>query len=347
MAATLIRVGLAGAAGYTGMELLRLLARHPCARLELATSRTGQGRPVAELFPHLRGVLELELSPPEDERLQQCDLVFFAASSGSAMRQVPALLERGVRVIDLSADFRLRSAEIWEQWYQSEHLCPDLLEQAVYGLPELYRDQIAGASLVANPGCYPTASILALAPFLERDVIDPGHLLVDAKSGVSGAGRQPAAERMYAEVSGSVHAYAVAGHRHHPEICQVLDQLAGEAVSLTFVPHLVPMKRGILVTVYATVRQSEADFQELLTERYAREPFVDVLPAGATLRTGSTTACNVCRIAVERPRDGDVLVVLAAIDNLVKGAAGQAVQNMNLMFGLAEDAGLNAIVPIV
>jgi N-acetyl-gamma-glutamyl-phosphate reductase len=334
-------VGIVGATGYTGVELLRLLAVHPGARIELVTSRGEAGRPVADLFPNLRGHVTLTFSAPDPARLAECDLVFFATPNGTAMAHVPALLAAGARVIDLAADFRLRDAELWAQWYGQTHACPELLGEAVYGLPEINRAAIAGARLVANPGCYPTAVILGLLPLLEAGLVDPSDLIADAKSGVSGAGRKAAVGTAYAEVDESFKAYGVPGHRHLPEISQVLSERAGTGVGLTFVPHLVPMIRGIHATLYAKLSRSCA-LQEHYEARYADEPFVDVLPAGAHPETRSVRGSNHCRIALHRPGDAERVVILSVIDNLVKGAAGQAVQNMNLMFGLDERMGLDA-----
>ncbi len=339
----MIRVGVVGGTGYTGVELLRLLAGHPEVRLEAITSRGEAGRPVAELFPNLRGHVELCFSEPDVARLGRCDLVFFATPNGIAMGMVPELLAAGARVIDLAADFRLRDASQWAQWYGMEHACPGLLAEAVYGLPEVNRAAIREARLVANPGCYPTAVQLGLLPLLEAGVVSAEGLIADCKSGVSGAGRKAAVGTLLAEAGDSFKAYAVPGHRHLPEIRQGLEAATGAPVELTFVPHLTPMIRGIHATLYARLRDPDRDLQALFEARYRDEPFVDVLPPGAHPETRSVRGANHCRIAVHRPQDGDTLVVLSVIDNLVKGAAGQAVQNMNLMFGLDEALGLGGI----
>ncbi|MGB5339380.1 MAG: N-acetyl-gamma-glutamyl-phosphate reductase [Gammaproteobacteria bacterium] len=336
----MIRAGVVGGTGYTGVELLRLLAGHPEVELTVITSRSESGRAVADLFPNLRGVIDLEFSPPDAKILATCDLVLFATPNGTAMHLVPGLLAAGVRVIDLAADFRLREAQAWEDWYGMPHACPELLEEAVYGLTEINRDAIAAARLVANPGCYPTAVQLGLLPLLEEQLVDPEHLIADAKSGVSGAGRKAVTGILLCEASENFRAYAVPGHRHLPEIRQGLEQAAGQPVGLTFVPHLTPMIRGIHATLYARLRDTDRDLQALYEARYNAEQFVDVLPAGAHPETRSVRGANHCRIAVHRPQQGETVVVLAVIDNLVKGAAGQAVQNMNVMFGLAEDTGL-------
>jgi len=341
------RVAIVGGTGYTGVELLRLLARHPGVEVACVTSRQAAGTPVAEVFPSLRGHVDLRYVDPASAPLDEVALVFFATPNGTAMRQAPALLERGVRVVDLAADFRLKDPAEWERWYGMPHACPELLAEAVYGLPELFREEIRTARLVANPGCYPTAVCLGLAPLLEAGLVEPAGLVADAKSGVSGAGRGARADLLLGEASESVRAYAVAGHRHHPEIVQTLSRLADGPLELTFVPHLMPMIRGIHATLYATLREQDADLQTLFETRYAGEPFVDVLPGGSHPETRSTRGANVCRLAVHRPGPGGRVVVLSVIDNLVKGAAGQAVQNMNLMLGLPETMGLEmpALLP--
>lgn len=342
----MIKVGIVGGTGYTGVELLRLLAAHPEVELSVITSRSEAGTSVADIFPNLRGAVDLTFSEPDQDALMACDLVFFATPNGVAMEPVPTLLEGGVRVIDLAADFRLKDAKVWSEWYGQPHTCPALLEEAVYGLSEVNRDAIAQARLVANPGCYPTAVQLGLLPLIEKGLVDTGRLIADCKSGVSGAGRQAKVANLLCEVSESFKAYAVPGHRHWPEIRQGLNIAAGGEVGLTFVPHLIPMLRGIHATLYATLLPSsatETDLQTLYEQRYVSEAFVDVLPAGSHPETRSVKGANTCRIAIHRPQDGDTVVVLSVIDNLVKGAAGQAVQNMNIMFGLPEITGLDTI----
>ena len=336
----MIKVAVVGGTGYTGVELLRLLAQHPAVSLDVITSRAEVGTPVACMFPSLRGHVDLAFSPPDIERLQECELVFFATPNGTSMTMVRPLFDARVRVIDLAADFRLRSAEVFERWYGLRHRCPDLLEQAVYGLPELNREAIKDAHLVANPGCYPTAVILGLTPLIEARLVRADRLIADAKSGVSGAGRQESVAHLFAEAGDTLKAYSVAGHRHLPEILQALARINGSEADLVFVPHLVPMIRGIHVTLYAELLRREVDIQHVYEERYRREPFIDVLPPGSHPETRSVRGCNTCRIATHRPGQGDRIVVLSVIDNLVKGAAGQAIQNMNLMFGLEETCGL-------
>ena len=335
----MIKIGIVGGTGYTGVELLRILAQHPQAQLVAITSRKEAGMPVAEMFPSLRGAVDLRFSDPKDAGLAACDLVFFATPNGIAMTQAQALLSGGVKVIDLAADFRIKDIAVWEKWYGMTHACPELVEEAVYGLPEANRDAIKGARIVANPGCYPTATQLGFLPLVEAGVVDDQHLIADTKSGVSGAGRKAETHILFAEASDNFKAYGVAGHRHLPEVRQGLARAAGHEVGLTFVPHLVPMIRGIHATLYGRLTKA-VDLQALFEKRYAEEPFVDVLPAGSQPDTRSVRASNHCRIAVHRPQGGDMVVVLSVIDNLVKGAAGQAIQNMNLMFGLPETTGL-------
>jgi len=339
----MIKAGIVGGTGYTGAELLRLLAAHPGVRLTAITSRSEAGTAVADMFPNLRGHLDLSFSDPSSAALQDCDVVFFATPNGTAMKLVPDLLASGARVIDLAADFRLRDPAEWQQWYGEPHACLELLSEAVYGLPEMNREQIREARLVANPGCYPTAVQLGFMPLLEQGLVDSSHLIADAKSGVSGAGRGAKVAHLLCETSENMKAYGVQGHRHWPEIRQGLRQMTRESVGLTFVPHLTPMIRGIHATLYATLSQAGQDLQTLYEQRYADEPFVDVMPAGSLPETRSVRGANQCRIAVHVPPSGEVVVVLSVIDNLVKGAAGQAVQNMNIMFGLEETAGLQSI----
>jgi N-acetyl-gamma-glutamyl-phosphate reductase len=339
----MIKVGVVGGTGYTGAELLRLLLAHPQVELKLISSRAEAGRPVAELFTNLRGHTDLAFSDPEAARWNQCDVVFFATPNGTAMGMARALLAAGARMIDLAADFRLKDAAEWQRWYGMPHACPELLEEAVYGLPEVQRAAIKNARLVANPGCYPTSVQLGFLPLVEQGLVDNAHLIADVKSGVSGAGRKAEMALLLGEAAENFKAYAVPGHRHMPEIRQGLEAVAGKKVGLTFVPHLTPMIRGIHATLYAELKDTKIDLQTLYEQRYAQEPFVDVLPAGSHPETRSVKGANVCRLAVHRPQDDDTVVVLSVIDNLVKGAAGQAVQNMNIMFALDESTGLSDI----
>ena len=335
----MLKVGIVGGTGYTGVELLRLLAQHPAVDILAITSRGDAGTPVANMFPSLRGRVDLAFEDPAVANLKACDVVFFATPNGVAMQQAPELLDAGVRVVDLAADFRISDIPEWEKWYGMQHASPGWVAKAIYGLPEVNRAAIRDARLVANPGCYPTAVQLGFMPLVEAGLIDPANLIADAKSGVSGAGRKAEVPSLFSEAADNFKAYGVAGHRHLPEIRQGLSRMAGRSVGLTFVPHLTPMIRGIHATLYARIK-NEADFQALYEKRYADEPFVDVMPAKSHPDTRSVRAANICRVAVHRPQGGDTLVILSVIDNLVKGAAGQAVQNMNIMFGLPETNGL-------
>ena len=345
----MIKVGIVGGTGYTGVELLRILVNHPDAEVVVITSRAQEGVRVDELYPNLRGHLDIRFSHPDMELLAQCDVVFFATPHNVAMKMMPQLLALGTRVIDLSADFRIRDAALWSHWYGEPHACPELLQEAVYGLPEFNREAIVTAQLVACPGCYPTSVQLGLLPLLEQNLVDRQSLIANSASGVSGAGKQAKVDNIYAEVADSFKAYAVAGHRHLPEIEQGLGDIAGDDVDLTFVPHLLPIIRGIHSTLYAQLLntgQSLESLQSIYEERYADEPFVDVMPLGAHPQTRMVKGANNCRIAIHRPQGRDTVVVLSVIDNLVKGASGQAVQNMNIMLGLAETAGLEAVALI-
>lgn len=338
----MIKVGIVGGTGYTGVELLRLLVQHPDVELAAITSRGDAGLPVTEMFPSLRGHVDLAFVDPAAADLSNCDLVFFATPHGVAMAQAPALLAAGVKVIDLAPDFRLRDPAVFERWYKMPHTATDMLAEAVYGLPEMHRVSIRTARLVANPGCYATAVQLGFLPLVEADVIDRSHLIADAASGVSGAGRKAEIGTLFAEASDNFKAYGVPGHRHLPEILQGLDGVAQGPLGLTFVPHLTPAIRGIHATLYGRLTR-DVDVQALFEARYADEPFVDVMPAGSAPDTRSVRASNMVRIAVHRPQGGDTVVVLVVEDNLVKGAAGQAVQNMNLMCGLDETTGLTHV----
>jgi len=342
-----IKAGIIGATGYTGIELLRLLLPHPDVELEAVTSRELAGKSVASHFPSLRGQIDLEFVAPDKAALSACDVVFFATPHGVAMDSVPEILATGAKVIDLSADFRIKDIALWEQWYKTSHACPDLVASAVYGLPETNREAIAKAQLVAAPGCYPTAIQLGLLPLLEANLVQTGRLIADAKSGVSGAGRKAVEDFLLCEATESIKAYAVTGHRHHPEITQQLSLASSTAVGLTFIPHLTPMIRGILATLYAPARDgieiSIEALQLLYEKRYANEPFVDVLPQGQVPATRNVKGSNMCQLAVTFSPETQTIVVLSAEDNLVKGASGQAVQIMNIMFGLDESSGLTGI----
>jgi N-acetyl-gamma-glutamyl-phosphate reductase len=342
----MLKVGIVGGTGYTGVELLRLLAQHPHAEVRAITSRKDAGTRVAAMFPSLRRlastISELAFVEPDKAALDQCDVVFFATPHGVAMAAARELVGAGVRIVDLAADFRLKDPAEFERWYRMPHACPELLEESVYGLPEVNRDAIRRARIVGNPGCYPTAVQLGFLPLVEAGLVDTDHLIADCKSGVSGAGRKAEMNLIFAEAADNFAAYAVTGHRHLPEIVQGLNRASRAPVRLAFTPHLTPMIRGIFATLYAPMKDPGTDLQSLYERRYAGEPFVDVMPAGSTPDTRSVRAANVCRIAVHRPPGTDLAMVLAVEDNLVKGAAGQAIQNMNLMFDLPEATGLTA-----
>jgi N-acetyl-gamma-glutamyl-phosphate reductase len=341
-----IKVGIVGGTGYTGVELLRILANHPEVELAVITSRGDEGVPVADMFPSLRGYVHVKFTAPDTQALSACDVVFFATPHAVAMHSMAELLENDVRVIDLSADFRVKDIPLWEKWYGCQHVCPEWVEKAVYGLPEVNREQIRTAKLVAAAGCYPTSVQLGFLPLLEQGLVDVDGLIANAASGVSGAGKSAKIDNIFAEVNDSYKAYGVSGHRHLPEIEQGLQLMAKQPVNLTFVPHLVPMTRGIHSTLYAKLKVSDAiDLQSLYEKRYANEPFVDVLPKGMLPQTRSVKGSNHCRIAIERPQGRDTVVVMAVIDNLVKGASGQAVQCMNIMLGFDESLGLH-ILPL-
>ena len=342
MAGKKLKIGIVGGTGYTGVELLRLLAQHSHCELAVITSRQEAGTPVAAMFANLRGHVDLAFSAPSDAVLKNCDVVFFATPNGVAMQQARVLFDAGVKIIDIAADFRIKDIATWEKWYATKHACPELVAEAVYGLPEVNREQIKRARIVANPGCYPTAVQLGFLPLIKSGMVDLEHLIADAKSGVSGAGRKAEVHTLFAEASDNFKAYGVPGHRHHPEISQGLSAMAGCAVRLVFVPHLTPLIRGIHATLYAPLKGA-VDLQQLYERQFAGEPFVDVLPAGGHPETRSVRGSNMCRIAVHQPGGGDIAVVLSVIDNLTKGAAGQAVQNMNIMCGLPETTGLEQI----
>ena len=336
----MIRVAIVGGTGYTGVELLRILVLHPEVEVGVVTSRSDAGQRVDSLYPSLRGLCDVAFTVPDVEALAECDVVFFATPNGTAMLMAEQLLARKVKVIDLSADFRIKDDKEWSKWYGMDHACPDLIADAVYGLPEINREAIKQANLLACPGCYPTAVQLGFLPLIENKLIDFSHLIADVKSGVSGAGRSAQVSALMSETGESFKAYAVAGHRHLPEITQGLEQAANNSVGLTFVPHLTPMIRGIHATLYGKITGDVSDVQALFEQRYQNEQFVDVLPQGSHPDTRNVRGSNKCQIAIHQPQGSDTLVVLSVIDNLVKGAAGQAVQNMNIMFGLDEKQGL-------
>jgi N-acetyl-gamma-glutamyl-phosphate reductase len=348
----MIKVGIVGGTGYTGVELLRLLAQHPEVKIVAITSRTEAGMPVAEMFPSLRGRVDLKFTTPDEAKLNDCDVVFFATPHGVAMAQAKELLANHVKILDLAADFRLKDVKEFSKWYAMEHSCPEILAEAVYGLPEINREAIKKARVVGLAGCYPTSVQLGLAPLLSpkstggKQLIDVTHIISDSKSGTSGAGRKAEIGTLLSEASDNFKAYGVKGHRHLPEIVQGLKAIAGhDQIGLTFVPHLTPMIRGIHSTLYVRLTDAgkDIDYQKLYENFYKDEPFVDVMPAGSHPETRSVRGSNGIRIAIHRPGGGDTLVILVVEDNLVKGASGQGIQCMNLMFGLPETTGLTQI----
>ncbi|UYZ84176.1 N-acetyl-gamma-glutamyl-phosphate reductase [Entomomonas sp. E2T0] len=344
----MLKIGIIGGTGYTGVELLRLLAAHPEAEVVAITSRSEEGVHVADMYPNLRDYYsDLTFTVPDTQKLAACDVVFFATPHGVAHSLAGELLEAGTKVIDLSADFRIKDITEWEKWYGQPHGAPTLVKEAVYGLPEVNREQIKTARLIAVPGCYPTATQLGFLPLLEEGIADTSQLIADCKSGVSGAGRASKIGSLFCEATENMMAYSVSGHRHLPEIKQGLEIAAQQPINLTFVPHLTPMIRGIHATLYVKVKDHFTDLQKLYEQRFANEPFVDILPAGSHPQTRSVKGANVCRIAVHRPQNSDLVVILSVIDNLVKGASGQAIQNMNILFGLDETLGLTntALMP--
>lgn len=343
----MLKVAVVGASGYTGVELLRLLKGHPGVEVVCVTSRQHEGSPIAEVFPSLAGSYGQICEPLDVGSIaSRCDVVFTALPHKTAMTVVPGFLQAGCKVIDLSADYRLKDRAVYEEWYQS-HSSPELLGQAVYGLPELYRDQIKGAQLVANPGCYPTSVALGLAPLLKNEMIELSSLVIDSKSGMTGAGRAAKLGSLYSEVNEGFKAYGVASHRHTPEIEQTLSLLAGEGVRVSFTPHLLPINRGILSTIYADLKSevSTGDLMDLYQQYYSEERFVRVLSEGNMPNVANVRGSNYCDIGlVSDSRTGRVIVV-SVIDNLCRGAAGQAVQNMNIICDFEESSGLD-ILPI-
>lgn len=336
----MIKVGIIGGTGYTGAELLRLLTGHPNVEIAAVTSRSNQGELVSDIYPNLRGIVDVPFVTPELNNLSGCDVVFFATPHGVAQSSVPSFLAAGIKVIDLSADFRLRDQSVWEKWYGQPHQASGMLPRAVYGLPEVNREAIVDADLVACAGCYPTSIQLGLLPLLRQGCVDSSDIIANSASGVSGAGRQANISTLLSEASDSFKAYGASGHRHQPEIEQGLEDIAGHSVGLTFVPHLLPIIRGIHTTIYANLVDLNVDIQELYEHHFKNEPFIDVLPAGSHPETRTVRGSNYCRIAVHRPNNGRKVIILVVEDNLTKGASGQAIQCMNLMFGLSETLGL-------
>lgn len=342
----MIKVGIVGATGYAGVELIRLLSSHPEVEIACLTSRAEAGVRADRLFPNLRGAIDLAFEDPAKSDFDDCDVVFFATPHAVAMGAVPALIEKGKKVIDLSADFRLENIAQWEAWYGVEHVAPELVAQAVYGLPELNREALRSAQLVACPGCYPTAVQLGFMPLLQADVIDRSSLIASCASGVSGAGRSAKINLLLTEATESMKSYGVSGHRHLPEMEQGLSRMAGSEVKLTFVPHLAPMVRGIHATLFAQLTEKTADLRSIFQDCYRDEPFVVLTDGVYEPETRHVAGTNRCEIDVTQPQ-GNTVVITVAIDNLVKGASGQAIQAMNLMFGLDEKVGLEspAVIP--
>lgn len=352
-----LTIGIVGGTGYTGVELLKILSHHPNAQVRYLTSRSEALRLVSDIFPNLRGVCDIAFSDMSESVISQmaedCDVVFFATPHGVAMTHTPQLLDKGVKVIDLGADFRLQSQDEFSKWYGMAHTCPDVLKEAVYGLPEINREHIAKAQVVANPGCYPTTAILGLNPIVQAQnsqdaPLIAGRIIIDAKSGISGAGRQGKLTTSYAEIADNFSAYAVAGHRHTPEIEQGVNRILSNKhpIHIRFVPHLVPMIRGMLSTIHVPLNTQGMciDWQSEFERVYCDDEFVDVLPQARLPDTRSVKASNKLQISVHQ--DADVLTIIVVQDNLVKGAAGQAIQNMNIMFGLNEATGLKMIAMI-
>ncbi len=341
----MIRVGIYGGSGYTGLELMRILLRHPDAKVVGLTSRKFKGKPLSDTYPLFEGLTDITFIDASPEELAaMADVIFMATPHGEAMAVAPAFIAAGKKVIDLSADFRLRNLDVFEKWYH-KHSAADLVKRAVYGLPELYREEVKKADLVANPGCYVTSAILGLAPALREKIIDPSTIIIDAKSGVSGAGRDPAIGSLFCEVEEGFKAYKVNEHRHGPEIEQELSVLAGSDVKVSFTPHLLPLNRGILSTIYASLKKtlSTDDLIDLYKNFYNNELFIRVLRKGMYPNVSSVKGTNFCHIGLSVDTRTNRIIILSAIDNLVKGASGQAVQNMNLMCGLREDAALDQI----
>ncbi len=341
-------MAVVGATGYTGLELLRLAAGHPEVRVTCVTSRKEAGKTLSEYWGFRAYPEDLLFSPPEPETVaEKAEVAFLCVPHGTAQEMAAALLAMGLKVIDLSADFRLPEAQIYEKWYGLPHQYPELLKEAIYGLTEIHTEKIRKARLIANPGCYPTAVLLPLIPLLQKKLISPEDILIDAKSGVSGAGRKADTALSFCEVNEDFRAYKVATHRHTPEMEKELSQAAGKEVKILFVPHLVPMERGILATLYVRSQASEEVIYHALADFYADKPFVEVLPPGQIPRIAEVRGTNLCRLGIKQdPRTGRT-IILSAIDNLVKGASGQALQNLNLMYGLPEETGLprNPVFP--
>jgi len=343
----MIKVGIVGGSGYTGVELLRLLADHPYVKLKVITSRRDNGVAISDVYPSFRQKTDLKFSTLDKDSLIECDIVFFATPCGIAMSQATRLIKSNIKVIDLGADFRLQDTSTFEKYYKIKHSCPDLLKEAIYGLPELNRTAIKSAKIIGNPGCYPTTIQIALAPLLRADAVDTSRIIADCKSGISGAGRKAELALLFSEINDNFKAYGISGHRHVPEIIEQLRKLTAKKIDLLFTPHLVPMVRGMYSTIYAPLLKdfSTRELQSIFRNAYKNEPFIDVMPLGSYPETRFTRGSNMLQLSLHRPRDSDI-VILVSQDNLLKGAAGQAVQCMNLMYDLEETTGLLHI-PII
>ena len=340
-----INVSVVGGSGYTGIELLRLLSQHPHINIHQVTSRGDKGRTVSDVYPSLRGFITQQFIDPDEADLINSDFVFFATPNGIAMQYAQNLAKEGVKIIDLAADFRIKDVDVWEHWYGMKHKCKELLKDAVYGLPEANREKIKNAQIVANPGCYPTAIQLGLLPLIKNNLIDQSNIIADVKSGISGAGKKEDTNLLMAESAENFKAYALQGHRHLPEIEENLSSVAQDKnVKLIFVPHLLPIVRGIHATMYVDAIK-DFDISETYHRFYGEEPFVDILPQGECPEIKSVRSSNICRISFQKQKNSNKIIILSVIDNLVKGAAGQAIQNMNIMMNYDETDGLN-LVPL-
>jgi N-acetyl-gamma-glutamyl-phosphate reductase len=337
------KIGIAGASGYTGLELLRLLINHPKSEIIFLTSETYQGQSVSKVFPSLSGFTDLKFSSIDSVSSEGCDIVFLALPHTISMQKASVFLTENTRVIDLSADFRLKDPAVFKDWYSIRHQQPSLLKEAVYGLPEIHREAIKSARLIANPGCYPTSITLALAPLITKDWVDLSSIVADSKSGISGAGRKASLATQFSEINGGISAYNIAVHRHTPEIEQELSTLANTDIQISFSPHLIPMTRGMLSTVYINLKQDipAEDLLEYFKNFYTDEPFIRILPLGEYANTHFTVSSNFCDIGVQVDIRNRRAIITSAIDNLIKGASGQAIQNMNLMLGISEKSGLS------
>jgi N-acetyl-gamma-glutamyl-phosphate reductase len=338
------KVSIAGATGYTGIELIRLLVKHPEVEIVTLTAESHAGKNITEVVPSLKGWVDQTLVKLSPELAEKCDVLFLALPHTTSMQHVPELMKSNCKIVDLSADYRLHDAKVYGDWYKTPHLNPEIIKQAVYGLPELHRDKIKQAQLVANPGCYPTSAVLALAPLIKENWVDTQTIIIDSKSGVSGAGRKLRQSTHFCEANESVTAYGLGEHRHTPEIEQELSQLLGSELTVSFSPHLMPMTRGMLSTAYVNLKKkvSRDELHSLFAKFYKNERFVRMIDAGQYANTAHVAGSNFCDIGVQVDTRNQRAIVTSAIDNLMKGASSQAIQNMNLMLGLDEATGLDA-----